>query len=632
MANDTSASFAMRPYTIQTPHSLKDAADSTRTWFKANEIASIYKFNSPDLSKKIVVGVISFGGGLVGTVSSSGVLTDGDIQKHWGSLNIPNENMPKVIIVPVSGAINSPNPSNSATIENTIDIETIGACCPSSNLTILLYLTLNTKKSFFDVFNTAINNTVFIDGEAYKPSILSVSWGAPEPYFTTTELTNMNTLFQSAAQKGINICTATGDNGSNNGVGGTGNYTDFPASSPYVVACGGTKLICPSKVYDSSTVETAWTYGGGGISKVFPKPPYQFRINASGRSIPDISLNADPNTGVQYLIGGALSIIGGTSIAAPAFAAYLACIDNNKFITPLLYNMPSATFNDVINGTNGGYKAYAGYDFCSGFGSIVGDVLTRYYSNSPIAVLSISVDKQTLIMNSGESAQITEVIMPSNATNQIVKWVSSDPSIATVENGLVKALRKGTVIITVSSESNSLKARTNVTIDPLRVADIKSAKSNVTLNINSSTQLTYSIIPVNAYNKSVTWESDNQKCVSVSNKGVINALTQGQANIKITTFDGGKQANVLVNVIAQIQSIRFRSTNIILKRLMNHALQPIVTPSQLNNIPLLWDSSNKLTATVDSSGFVTTLRKGTTVITAKSSDGKIKSSVTLSVY
>ena len=156
-----------------------DPAATGRSWFKATELASIYAFPSPS-SAKVVVGVISFGGGLFGTVNGAGILTGGDVQAYWAYCGIAPANMPTVVVVPIGGATNTPSTTDGATAENTLDVQTIGACCPTSNLTIIMYISPNTLAGFGNVFNYALNTAVTVNGLSVKPSILSVSWGAPE--------------------------------------------------------------------------------------------------------------------------------------------------------------------------------------------------------------------------------------------------------------------------------------------------------------------------------------------------------------------------------------------------------------------------------------------------------------------
>jgi kumamolisin len=358
--------------------------DVSKTYFNAAEIASIYKIPTPS-SSKVVVGVISFGGGLYGNVDSNGFLTDGDVQQYWTSIGIPILNQPKVIIIPINGAKNLPDINDGgSTIENTLDVETIGGCCPSANLTIILYIGPNTFSEFTKIISYA-TKTIVINNVSYKPTILSISWGAPEIYYPKSILNNVNTLLKIATNSGINICTATGDNGSSDGLRGIN--ADFPSSSPYVTAVGGTSLVCSNKIYDSKTQETAWSSCGGAISAYFVKPTYQNNkraISAKYRSTPDIASNANPNTGISYLVKGNYYVYGGTSISAPTVAAFLAAGNITKFINPFLYRASSSCFHDITSGSNGAYKAKKFYDNCTGWGSINGSNLLKFLKLKPI--------------------------------------------------------------------------------------------------------------------------------------------------------------------------------------------------------------------------------------------------------
>ena len=126
---------------------------STRSWFWANEVANIYKIPTPT-DNNINIAVVSFGGGLYGSLDALGNLTNSDVEKYWLSLGISPSNIPKVIVKTINGATNKPNDKdNGATIENTIDVETIGACCPTSKLTIILYISPNNLSEFPKIIN-----------------------------------------------------------------------------------------------------------------------------------------------------------------------------------------------------------------------------------------------------------------------------------------------------------------------------------------------------------------------------------------------------------------------------------------------------------------------------------------------
>jgi kumamolisin len=349
---------------------IKPAANAA--YFNMNQVRTIYNIPAP-VKSSYVIGVISFGGGLYGTVDSQGVLTNGDVQKYWTGLGIAPANQPRVIIVPIGGAKNNPNMNDGgSTMENTLDVETIGGACPTSSLTIILYIAPNTLASFPTLLNYMRTANVTVGGVNYKPNLISCSWGAPEIYYSSSLLANINTELTALTAAGITICAATGDNGSNDGVGGRGNYVDFPSSNPNVTAVGGTTLVCPSGSYDSRTVETAWSSGGGGVSGVYTKPAYQSKVSGTMRSIPDVASLADPNTGVVFMINGQYYVIGGTSVAAPIIAGYLAAIISKRFINPVLYSAPSTCFHDIVRGSNGAYSAKVGYDNCTGLGSVIG--------------------------------------------------------------------------------------------------------------------------------------------------------------------------------------------------------------------------------------------------------------------
>ena len=285
--------------------------------------------------------------------------SNGDVQAYWTSIGIAPANHPKVIVKGINGAINQPNSNDGgATMENTLDVEAIGGACPSANLTIILYIAPNSFNQFAPLFNYMYSTNITVNGVNYKPNLISCSWGAPEIYFTSSQLSAIHSIFSTMANAGISICAATGDYGSNNGVGGTGNYVDFPSSDPYVTAVGGTTLVCPNNVYDSQTVETAWVSGGGGISAIYSKPAYQNNLSGTMRMTPDLASLADPNTGVVFTVNGQSMIIGGTSVAAPTIAGFLATICFKQFLNPFLYQAPYSTcFHDIIRGSNGSYYA-----------------------------------------------------------------------------------------------------------------------------------------------------------------------------------------------------------------------------------------------------------------------------------
>lgn len=595
-------------------------------YFNLNQIKAIYKFPSPNLATKTVVGVISFGGGLVGTVSASGILTGGDVQSQWTYLGISSANFPQVVVVPIGGATNSPNPSDGATIENTIDIETIGALYPSSNLTIILYIAPNTLSGFTQLLN-AVATPITINGTPYKPSVVSCSWGAPEKVYSRGELASINSQLQALAANGITVTTASGDNGSSDGLPGIN--VDFPSSSPYVLACGGTTLVCPNYTYDASTRESAWSSGGGGISAVFSKPSYQSAIGGSYRNTPDIALNANPNTGVIYTVGNTLEVVGGTSIVSPAMAAFIAILNTGTFITSLLYGFPSTNYHDIISGSNGQYSTKTGYDNCTGWGSIVGDTLAASIRSPSVPVTGVTLSPSVFILLIGTTVQLTATVAPANASNKTVSYSSSNTAVATVnQSGLVTGVSAGSTVITVTTVNGNYSTTANGTIQITVPTSVSINPSVASVNVGRTTSLSAIILPTNSSNKSVTWASSNTSVATVNSSGIVSGIKNGSATITVTTASGGLQNTCALSVLTPVSGITVTPASVTLSVGRNATIIAAVSPTSASNKTVSWISQNIGIATV-SAGVVSGVKKGTTRVVATA--GAFSATVTVTV-
>jgi uncharacterized protein YjdB len=589
------------------------------------ELRSIYKIPAP-IPSGYVVGVVSFGGGLYGTVDSQGVLTNGDVQAYWTSIGIAPANHPNVIVVGINGATNRPNVNdNGATMENTLDVETIGGACPSATLTIILYIAPNSFNQFAPLFNYMYSTNVTVNGIHYKPNLISCSWGAPEIYYSSSQLSSINSVFSLISNAGITICAATGDYGSNNGVGGTGNYIDFPSSNPYVTAVGGTTLICPNNVYDAQTVETAWSSGGGGISVIYPKPSYQSALSGTMRMTPDIASLSDPNTGVLFIVNRQYMVIGGTSVAAPTISGFLAAIRFTQFINPFLYQAPYTTcFNDIVRGSNGSYFANIVYDNCTGLGSMNGQALSSYILNPPVLVSGIILSSRTVNLTPSQTIQLSATILPTHASNQVIVWSSSNPSVATVSNGFITAITSGSATITVSSTDGSnifaivLATVTDVPVVP--VSSITLNQTSATLHPANTLMLTSNVMPSNATDKSVTWSSSSANA-RVSSSGLVTAVSAGSAVIRATTGSGNLSATCTITITVPVTSVSISPITTTVNTGSTKPLTATVLPSNATNKVVSWSSANTAVATVNSLGVVTGISAGSTMIQAQTVDG-----------
>ena len=214
------------------------------------------------------------------------------------------------------------------------------------------------------------------------PRVISISWGGPEASWTQQSMTNFDEVAQEAAQLGITITVASGDNGSSDGINDGQNHVDFPASCPNVLATGGTTLLAANRAI---TGETVWNDGaqggatGGGYSSFFARPNWQANVGSqANRGVPDVAGNADPDTGYQILVDGQQMVVGGTSAVAPLWAGLIALLCQKLqsrigFLNPTLYKIDETTcFRDITTGNNGAFQAGKGWDPASGLGSPIG--------------------------------------------------------------------------------------------------------------------------------------------------------------------------------------------------------------------------------------------------------------------
>ncbi|WP_158989085.1 S8 family serine peptidase [Mucilaginibacter sp. L196] len=335
--------------------------------FTPDQLSKIYGFPQNVNGSGECIAIIELGGGF----------RPADITNYFKSLNIT---APQVKAIAVDGGKNDPTTSDGADGEVMLDIEVAGAVAPGAN--IVVYFTTNTDQGFLDAITTAIHDTT------NNPSVISISWGSAEVNWTQQAMDNFNEAFQTAASLGVSICIAAGDSGSSDGETDGKVHVDFPASSPYALACGGTSLTVNNNVITSEVVwhDSNTSASGGGVSSYFPLPDYQANANVpleidtqfKGRGVPDVAADADPDTGYKVLVDGQELVIGGTSAVAPLMAGLIALLNqqNGKpsgFIHPQLYSTPGLC-RDITSGNNKttsadtGYTAGPGWDACSGWG------------------------------------------------------------------------------------------------------------------------------------------------------------------------------------------------------------------------------------------------------------------------
>lgn len=358
-----------------------DVSSTARPWFLPAELGKIYDFPTADASGQ-TIGLLEFGGGV----------ETADVTAYFTKIGQP---APSVTVVPVDGVSTDPTADPDATGEVMLDVDVAGAL--GGGAKVAVYFSTFDEKGMIDILSAVVADST------NDPSVVSISWGWAENQAFNTSVTwspaamdHINQSFLAAAQLGITVCVSTGDDGSEAQIKDGRAHVNFPATSPYVLAVGGTTLHAKTSASGASHItETVWNDGpgsgtGGGVSDYTPVPAWQAKVappsinpgHFAGRAIPDVAADADPNTGYLVMSGGKLQVVGGTSASAPLWASLIARINaaqgaRTGNFNALLYSKygPAGVLRDITKGDNdtdgllnGSYKAGPGWDACSGWG------------------------------------------------------------------------------------------------------------------------------------------------------------------------------------------------------------------------------------------------------------------------
>lgn len=389
------------------------------------QVANAYSMPSSTGSGQ-TVGIIELGGGYTQTDLTQTFITGGEpvpgaggFYPGYGFTTVPN-----ITNYSYQGANNAPLYSSGESVEVMLDIAVVGGVVPSAH--IVMYWAPNTDSGFSGVFNAAINDTV------NRPSVLSLSWGGQDWLYSDATIAVFESAFQSAVILGITITVATGDYGSEAIIDAETLTVQYPATSPYVLACGGTQLMLNSddSIYSEITWNLETSATGGGVSgtgpsavppgytkKHFAVPSWQSGCNSqlwqvypgavsalTGRGIPDVAGNASGVSGYQFWYsvpsGGGqtksfLTAAGGTSAVSPLWAGFIARLNQltgrrQGFINSWVYANRNAFYYIGDLGNNActaletpGYRGYYApsnqtWNACTGVGTPNGKTIFRF--------------------------------------------------------------------------------------------------------------------------------------------------------------------------------------------------------------------------------------------------------------
>jgi kumamolisin len=378
---DKAKSMTAGGHGVGKPHA---AATPVPAGFSPVQLAQLYNFAPGDGTGQTIA-ILELGGGYHAA----------ELTTYFQGIGV---NPPNVSTASYTGGgTNNPGTDafaqNNPDVEVALDIEVAGGVAPGAKV-VVYFAPDATDQSFLGAISAIVHDTV------NNPNIVSISWGGPEDTASGQFQTEFDQILQAAVQVGMTVCVAAGDSGSADFAANDPNWdgkthVDFPASSPNVLACGGTQITVSGNAISN---EVVWDDGandgtGGGVSRAFAQPTYQVGVESQKavdpagpvmRGVPDVSGDAAPGSGYQVLCDGqsfpdaaqGVPPVGGTSAVAPLWAGLVARLNQSLgkpvgFLNPLIYAIPTSAhaFNDITSGNNGKYHSGPGWDACTGLGS-----------------------------------------------------------------------------------------------------------------------------------------------------------------------------------------------------------------------------------------------------------------------
>jgi kumamolisin len=316
-------------------------------------------------------------GQCIAVVEPAGGYDPNDLKAACQAMNLP---LPIVTDVSVGNGRNGFGIDPQADKEVSLDVQVLAGVAPEARLTI--YFTENSETGLADGVTQAVYDAT------HRPTVIVITWGEPEASWSTAARSALDGALADAVRLGITVVAAAGDDLATDRQSDNKAHVDYPASSPYVLGCGGTRITLDA-LGAAIVDEVVWNdrlHGtGGGISDIYPVPAFQrsAKIPPSvndgrrGRGVPDVAAAASATNGYRIYLHGSEVVIGGTSAAAPLWAAFIALLNAQRgqslgFINPTLYQDPSL-LRPIVSGDNAifgiGYEAGPGWNACAGLGA-----------------------------------------------------------------------------------------------------------------------------------------------------------------------------------------------------------------------------------------------------------------------
>lgn len=368
---------------------------------------------------------------------------------------------------------------------------------------------------------------------------------------------------------------------------------------------GGTPNIPP-------TVGGGGSYTYGNTGQALPQPQITgYQPGADGAVFINYGSTAILTTGISLNKTSLALNIGGSSTLTATVSPSNA---TNKTVTWTTSNASVAT-------VSGGKVTAVGPGTATITATTSGGQKATCTVTVRVPVTGISISRSTLALTVGATSTLTATVAPSNASDKSYSWSSSNSAVATVNSsGLVTAKANGTATITATSTDGGKKASCAVTVTT-PASGVSVAPTTATVTKGQTQQLTATVAPSSASNKSVSWSSSNNSVATVNSTGLVTAKAAGIADITVTTADGNYKAVCKVTVRVPVTGVSLSETDISLIKGSTEQLLATVSPADASNKTISWTTTDKSIATVSSSGLVTAVGGGTATITATTADG-----------
>jgi kumamolisin len=320
-------------------------------------------------------------GQCIALIEPAGGYDPNDLNRACQAMNVPS---PAIVDIGVGKGRNAFGVDPEADKEVSLDVQVLAGVAPEAKIAV--YFTENSETGIVDGLTEAVHDAT------HKPNVIVITWGEPEARWPPAARAAFDAALEDAVRLGVTVVAAAGDDLAPDRMRDNLAHVDYPASSPYVLGCGGTRIsldAAGAAIVD----EVVWNDGrrgtGGGVSDLFQVPAFQASAQVPpsvndgqrrGRGVPDVAAAAAEVNGYRLCLRSADIVTGGTSAVAPLWGAFIALLNAQRgaplgFVNPILYRAPDL-MRAITSGDNVmfgvGYEAGPGWNACTGLGAPAG--------------------------------------------------------------------------------------------------------------------------------------------------------------------------------------------------------------------------------------------------------------------